>query len=440
MKKKFDITKLLKGLVAFSLLFLLFACGSSEDVSDALDCGEEQLVDENAIEAQYKACWQGEVVSTIFVTTGKLVMSMYNKLTKGALALMMVAFAVWMTFQMLKHVSSFTEESPGEIWTEIIKKFFICMVCGILAGSPQGVLFVLNTIIFPIYNAFLELGSAMMGHISEHSTFHALRKDWNVPFSQNLQTEYDVICKVDEAMNKATLNGFPDSPRKMMECLTCSIGERMNFGIKLAWVAMKQGGVMAFVSGLIMMCCFMLVKLGFVFYLVDTIFRFAMMVMLLPLFIMAYAFKVTKKCVKVAFLTILNSAAFMMMIAVVMMMILVATKEVLVEHQQVFEDRDSLADFSVPFLLILLIAFLSIKSISIAKDICDKLVGGGGQARFQKTAAVLAALIAKKTFLGIAGKAMGWARGHSSKLQNMHNARLMAQNKLNSWAGRDEQK
>ena len=33
---------------------------------------------------------------------------------------MMVAFAVWFAFRIMRHVSSFTEESPAEVWTEVM--------------------------------------------------------------------------------------------------------------------------------------------------------------------------------------------------------------------------------------------------------------------------------------------------------------------------------
>ena len=101
--------------------------------------------------------------------------------------------------------------------------------------------------------------------------------------SQKLQMEHDILCKAGR-MGAATLDhGFPAEPQRMMECLTCAINERMNYGIKLGWISMLLPGVMATICGFILVCVFCFVKLGFAFYLVDAIFRFAMMVMILPL-------------------------------------------------------------------------------------------------------------------------------------------------------------
>ena len=400
MEKRIDMTKILRVIAMFSLVFFLFACGDVDKVSTATDSGNGDMTSEDAIEEQHRECWQAAVVGTIYKTTGQLTMSMYDKMTQGAMALMMVAFAVWLSFRMLKHMSSFTEESPAEVWTEVIKKFFVCLVCGLLASSTTGVLFVLNSIIFPVYGAFLELGSAMISHVSKYKEISILGTTWDVPFTQKLQMEHDVLCKAGR-MGAATLDhGFPAEPQRMMECLTCAINERMNYGIKLGWISMLLPGVMATICGFILVCVFCFVKLGFAFYLVDAIFRFAMMVMILPLLIMSYAFKPTAKWAKSGFLVIVNSAVFMMFIALIMIMIFAATQQVLLEYKDVLLDRFSLSNISVPFIMLLLISFLTVESLGIAQKISKKMVGGIGEANFQKQAGKLLAKFGKKVVTG----------------------------------------
>lgn len=437
MEKKFDITKILRVVAMFSLVFMLFACGGNDEVTTAVNDTDGKPVSEEDMEANAKDCWQAAVVGTIYETTGKLTMSMYTRLTEGAMALMMVAFALWLCFRMMKHVSSFTEESPAEVWTEVSRKFFICFACGLLASSTEGVLFVLNSIIFPLYNAFLELGSAMIQNVSVQGggSFNYNAKVMNIPFSGEVSAQYDIVCKAG-VLSKATLDGFPGEPAKMMECLTCAINERLNFGIKLGWIVMLQKGVMAFFCGLILVAVFLFVKLGFAFYLVDAIFRFAMMVMIMPILIMAYAFKPTRKWTQTGFMTILNSAAFMMCIAIVMIMIFAATQQVLIEQKEVLEDKGSFADFSVPFIMLLLIAFLTVGSLGVAKQIADKLIGGGGQANVQKQFAKAVAGIGKAVLTWVTGGIGRIALENSAKLRKMKAGADALKVKMNSWAGR----
>lgn len=148
-------------LILIPAVLLLFACSGVEGNNSAVD---ETLEDNAAQEVKHRECWQAAVVGAIYDTTSHITMGMYSHMTQGAMALMMVAFAVWLSFRIMKHVSSFTEESPAEVWTEVMKKFFLCFVCGLLATSSTGVIWVLNSVIFPIYNAFLELGSEMLRH------------------------------------------------------------------------------------------------------------------------------------------------------------------------------------------------------------------------------------------------------------------------------------
>lgn len=434
MEKKFDITAILRVMALFSLVILLFGCGVTDQVSTAgTDPDTKQIASEDSIEEGHRDCWQGAVVGTIYQTTGKLTMSMYEHLTYGAMTFMMVAFAVWLAFQILKHVSSFTEESPAELWTEVFRKFFVCFVCGLLASSPDMVLYVLNYLVFPLYNAFLELGGAMIGHITKGDSHNSFLY---IPFTGEVSANYDIACKAS-SVAKASLDGFPNGPQQMMECMTCSVGERLNFGLKLGWVVMKQKGIMAFFCGLILMIVFFIVKLGFAFYLVDAIFRFALMVMIMPLLIMSYAFKATKSWAKQGLFTIINSAAFMMMIAIVMIMIFSATQRLLTEQKEILEDKGSFADFSVPFIVLLLIAFLTVGAMNVAKQFADKLVGGGGQMKFQKTYGKMVMGLGKKAFTLTTGGAWKLALSKSSTLRGWHDKAGAAYAKMQSFAGRD---
>ena len=146
MRKMFDITKIMRLVAMLTVIFMLGACGNNDKTSTiAINPNSDEVMTAERVEEENrKECWQAAVVGTIYKTTGTVTMEMYDHLCSGALPMMMIAFAVWMSFQVLKHVSSFTEESPAELWTEVMKKFFVCLICGILATTTDGVLFVLD--------------------------------------------------------------------------------------------------------------------------------------------------------------------------------------------------------------------------------------------------------------------------------------------------------
>ncbi len=201
MVKNINIAKFWKLLILIPAVLLLFACSGVEGNNSAVD---ETLEDNAAQEVKHRECWQAAVVGAIYDTTSHITMGMYSHMTQGAMALMMVAFAVWLSFRIMKHVSSFTEESPAEVWTEVMKKFFLCFVCGLLATSSTGVIWVLNSVIFPIYNAFLELGSEMLRHFSDSAGGGSDNMQWNgrmlfIPFTGEVEANYKVACTVSNS-------------------------------------------------------------------------------------------------------------------------------------------------------------------------------------------------------------------------------------------------
>lgn len=412
MFRNVNIKQILKALMlVLSVMFLLTACdiGNGKDDVDANDRtampSSTSLDDAAKISADQRTCWQTGLVTILYDKMGEVAMSTYAKITDGAMPLMMIAFALWTVFRLLKFLGSFTEETPAEIWNEILRKLFICFVCGWLASSTEGLMWVLNGLVFPIYNAFLEFGSEILAGASETSTVkittgHVIRL-----FAEDIQVAQPVICKAG-MMEQARLDAFPNAPKQMMECLICAVNERMSLGFALSFKVMAAPGFMATITGLLILGCFTFVKLGFAFYLVDSIFRFTMMAVILPILVMSYAFKATSGWVKHGLMTILSSASLMMFIAVMMAMALLAMEQVIMDNADIFDtgvSQASFAEFSIPFMCIMMIAFLITSSINIAQQMSGKLVGGSADSKIQKRVGKLAATIAKAVFSWITG-------------------------------------
>lgn len=399
MWKHINIAKLFKLLsVAVVAMTMLTSCGGDDnDTSRAAMQGNEV----NAATEQ-ATCWQNFIIDTLYDNMGKVALGTYSKITNGALVFMMVAFAIWLSLRLLKHVGSFTEENLGEVWTEISRKLFLCLFCGYLASSSEYLLFFMNSVVFPVYNAFLEFASELLAKASETSTKYQDLSVFGFKFSHG----EPIICKASSVASVASLEGFPESPKEMMDCMVCAMNDRMNLGLAMAYKVLKAPGFMATIVGLLIIACFTFVKLGFVFYLVDSIFRFTVMVVMLPLLIMGYPFKLTNSWLKQGFLTMINSAAFMMFMAFMIAITLLALEQVIIDNQSIFiegNDDQSFKEFSVPFMCLLMIGFLIASSVDVAKQVTDSLVGGSSQGSFNAKA--------KATIVGgakLTGAFLGW--------------------------------
>ena len=404
MFKDVNIKQILRVmLVVLFAAFMLTACDSPKEGKTSLnadkraalsvkdDSGQQELAN------QHRECWQTGIIDLLYENMGKVAMGMYAKITDGALPLMMIAFALWTIFRLLKFVGSFTEDSPAEIWNEIVRKLFVCLICGLIASSTTQILWLLNTVVFPIYYAFLELGAAILNSTGDGSNFK-VNNGVVIKFFQELITPSQPVMCTAPALGQASRESlsFPDGPRSMMNCMICAVNERLTLGFYLSFKVMVAPGFMPLITGLFILLCFTFVKLGFVFYLVDSIFRFTMMAVILPILVMSYAFKQTSSWAKNGFLTIINSAALMMFMAVMMSMALLAMEQIISDNSDIFDKsvtKDSFAEFSIPFMCIMLIAFLIVSSVNIAQQVTDSLVGGNSDSAFQKRAGKLAAEI-----------------------------------------------
>lgn len=396
MFKDVNIKQILRVmLVVLFAAFMLTACEQDDSIGGrsraamAAPVGEDPISEETMKNASnaHRECWQTGMIDLLYQNMGKIAMGMYAKITDGALPLMMIAFALWTIFRLLKFVGSFTEDSPAEIWNEIVRKLFVCLICGLIASSTTQILWLLNTVVFPIYYAFLELGAAILNSAGDGSNFKAGSTVLSF-FQEKLTLNEPVMCSAP-AIGKASIKSlsFPDGPRTMMNCMICTVNERLTLGFFLSFKVMDAPGFMSLITGLFILICFTIVKLGFIFYLVDSIFRFTMMAIILPILIMSYAFKQTSSWAKNGFLTIINSAALMMFMGIMMSMALLAMEKIITDNSDIFNDNAnemSFSEFSIPFMCIMLVGFLISSSVNLAQQVTDSLVGGNSDSLFQK--------------------------------------------------------
>lgn len=385
MKKTVNILKLLKLLMmACFVVLMLTACRGDDNAQD----NSQAPVAADASTEDQTVCWQSEVISPLYSIMGKVALKIYRQMTGGAMSLMMVAFALWMTKRLLEQLSSFKEETMGEVWTEIAKMFFLCFVCGLIASKVDLLVLVLGDIIFPIYNAFLEFADAILKETSSISAYKSVSvfgKEFNI-----IDSQYPLACNVTTAVHMTEdSTGFPDSPKQMMNCMVCSVNHSLSFGMQIALQAMTKTGFVSWLVGLFTFICFLFVKLAFVFYLVDTIFRFTVMVVMLPLMIMFFPFPKTRGVLGKGVSNMFNSAGFMLFFAIIIAVCIQALSVILKSFQNVFTDDSAFSELSVPFVCMMMIAFLVISSIKIAGQLCDKIVGGKSNPAFQKDAKAL---------------------------------------------------
>ena len=388
MTKTFDIKNFLKLLMVLLAATVLLS-GCSNEVEGAFETGSDKTnadpreAAERGDPAQALDCWQGHVLNILYGVIGETIMTQYDKLSAGSLSIMMLAFAIWVALRLLKFVSSVTESSPAEVWNEIVKKAFVCLFCAYLAYSSGTLLYVINYFLLPIYGAFLEFGSQILNLAQDEIRSVKV-------FGQEIEFRVpNISCSVQGDTNASLDGGFPPAFQSTMNCMICTLVDRLRLGRQMAMIAMSMDGLLPWLTGLLVWAIFYVVGFGFVFYLVDSIFRFGMMILMLPIFIMAYAFGPTKKWTGIGFSNIMHSAAFMMAFSIIIATVLLAMMSLLVdpETQGIFNPADPKTHFqqiSLATLCLLMLGFLVFGSMAVSQQLTSSIIGAHIDAKFQQ--------------------------------------------------------
>ncbi len=342
--------------------------------------------------AKQRECWQADILDIIYTAMGTITMDAYEKLTQGAMSVMMVLFSIWFTISLIKYLGSIKEEeSPGAYWTTVLRKFFLCVVCGMIASSSTNLIFILNNVIYPVFNAFLELASYLLAQTSQETS------KGNFTFFGDEYSASQEVCSVTEQLGQQIKDGqFPEGANKMMQCLTCNISDKLNIGFTLSFKLMAIGVIIPKLIGFTILAAFTFVKLGFVFYLIEALFKFTMMVVMLPIFIMGYAFEQTRGWMVNGFKVILAGAAYMLAISVVISLSIVAIVQLITGYPEIFNAPvTEFIEFTPVIMVLLMLAFLIKSTMKVASDTSNMFISAKITTKFQEMLGGILAMIAK---------------------------------------------
>ncbi len=437
--------------IVLSTLFLLTACGD--------DDGATPLPKGDAREAANIQCWQRDFLNIFFDVAGRITKRVYDDLTKdNLLNVVVIGFSIWMMFQMLKHLASPSPESVGEFWTRILKKGFLCVFCGYLVLSTEQIYYVLNTFIFPIYMTILEFTSEILKATSQDPSATA----GLLKFESTLEDykEDGIYCEVYQYSlgDCSALSGslefsdgkMPEAPKQMMGCMVCAVNDRLSSGYNISLQLMKLASLTAAMAGIFLFVCFSIAKLGFVFYLVDSIFRMNMMLILLPFFIMAYPFEQIRKWSVTGFKYILHSSAIMMCLGVIVTMTIYAMHSMISNTEfpaaSGFGDEAAYNKWTTVPLAMIFMGFVIVKCSGMAVELAGKITGADGDSKFARKIKQIVAMVAKVAITVVSlgsGRVVTKLAEHFEKIRRIQEKVRKAKekvqkirNKVNAIAGR----
>lgn len=453
--KRFDIYRWLKILCMLLCTALLAACGSEDDGGTI--CGGEHSESSDSLSAEQRTCWQKDFLAILYKSLGKMSLKVYSDISsENIINIMMIAFSIWMAFQVLRHVSATTPESMGEFWTKILRKGALCFACGYLASSTDNILYVINTFIMPIYVTLLEFCARVLDVLNQRPEAQATALKMASNFNDGMCEPYNYSmdtaagCSIPDSKIAISANKFPDEPLDLMGCMACAVSARLNVGYSVAIRILCMDGFIPVLIAIFLLAAFTITKFAFALYLIDSIFRLDMMIVIMPFLIMFYPFEQTRKWSSIGFKIILNSSAVMLCLAILLGMAILAMQSILSDPNMGigFGDEFEYNSFGVVPMSMLFIGFIIFKACGMAVSLSDSITGGSGSTSFQKKMAALVGTVANGLLMfasfgtakifNMASKHIERVRTLREGLQKIQGKASGVRNRLNRMAGRNQ--
>lgn len=432
-------TKIARASIKILLIVLfvgmLSACASSSDEpsqNGIADCSGSADCEPDHSD---KDCMGCQIFTILFNAINLNYRELQKVYSEGAPTMMMIAFAVWLALRLLKYVSSVTENNISEIWNEILRKIFICTICIILVSSTTTLNTFINTFIMPIFMAFLDLGVKIIQATTSLQTGSTSATLFGETMGNNA---VNFSCSLDSLTFNE--NGIPVAFKNTIICIFSYLKDNISLGGKIGWKAMQQSsGALSWLIGGLMWLCFLVVKVCFVFYFVDCIFQMGIILLLLPIFIMSYAFKPTRKWASSAFNYIIATSSYLMCFSILIAMVIRAMIELVSSNPDIFnpDGEAHTSDISIGFLCMMLIGWLVVGSMGVANQLSNSLIGGKSGSNFQKKLKAVAQAAGQALWRGIkALVSWGATAFPDTMIAKVHRQVKAMKEKINKTAGR----
>ena len=351
----------------FGMLFAmpLFLSGCEQDNDTSL--GQEGNYDEQS------SCWQTKITNAVTAIVNQLYADSSAEVAHGGANIILVAFAVWMAFRLLRVLGSFKEESLGEVWTEILQKLFLCSVCAYFVSRTDLIDEAIKLLVVPIYVTFLELATRML-EIDGGGGVKSLGAFGEIDFTRGV-----LACPTNVEVEPGNFDGVFE----ISNCVVCRISSRLNSGIRIAITLISSLKIGAILIGVAMAALFTAAKFFFVLYVIDSLFRLNFAAFLLPVLIIGVPFGYTRKWSKHGLLMFLNSSAIMMFMGLLVGIVVLTLEGLVAAYANDFTP-EGIEGYGAGLLAMILISILLINVPGFAVALTDKFVGGGGGLEFQK--------------------------------------------------------
>ena len=260
-------------------------------------------------------CWPCDVTSVIIGGIQKMVLASYDVINNGAKMLLGAIYLLWLAITILISFAKFGFEKFAEFFTKILNQTIVVLIVAALLHAPLVQFYRMTVSPFITYSAglamkFSEIGSDSMGD----GLFNKIIK--SIGISASSKCSY--CSSMKSAIGKEVSTGeFMDSASiRGILCITCSTYRQLAPMVSLGQTMICLGrttpetfGSIPFLNqfaqfstpnisltlmGFLLVILFSVLIFLVGYFIMASVFRLGLVLVLMPLFLVAFAFKISR--------------------------------------------------------------------------------------------------------------------------------------------------
>ncbi len=262
-------------------------------------------------------CWPCDVTSTIIAAIQKISVQTYQKINDGAKILLGSIYLMWLGLTVLISFAKFGFEKFGEFFTKLLNQTLIVIIIALILHAPLVQFYKVTISPFITYSSalamkFSEISQGRMG--GGHTLFQkiidglGLAASSKCNYCNEMQKSVNKEVTTGQFMDSASINGIL--------CTVCSTYRQAAPMISLGQVMICFGrttpqtlgqlpllsrisqfstpNISVTITGYILVAVFSIFTFLVGYFIMSSVFKLGVVFVLMPLFLVAFAFKISR--------------------------------------------------------------------------------------------------------------------------------------------------
>ena len=225
-----------------------------------LSACEEKECDIGAIQANADESWATPIFELLFQTATSVYTKIQSATAPTAYTVIAAGFALWLAIRIMRQIASLKELDIYSFWSDLATRAFWAAMCAALTSNITQIT---DDLIFPVWSGFIDFGIMVVGKL---------------PIEGG-----NISCGTGD-------------PATGISCLIKAINTKLSEGQEMGYVLMtcNTDSLLLNIYGIGIYAVSWFLGMLFPIFMMDAVFNFAVIMALMPLWICAFCFPISR--------------------------------------------------------------------------------------------------------------------------------------------------